>query len=62
MLYKSVALIRLLITSQDEHKLNFPNKQTTSTLFKHEQETGHKIDFGSCKQLAKSKAFTLELL
>ncbi|KAL3286648.1 hypothetical protein HHI36_001147 [Cryptolaemus montrouzieri] len=41
----------------NEHKLSIKNKQMTSALFQHHINTGHKINFDSCKQIANINHF-----
>ena len=46
----------------EEHKLAIKNKQTTSALFQHQHQTGHKINFDSCKQIASAENYKTRLI
>jgi hypothetical protein len=46
----------------EEHKLAVKRKQTTSALFQHQHQTGHKINFDSCKQIATAENLKTRLI
>ncbi|XP_060535885.1 uncharacterized protein LOC132707891 [Cylas formicarius] len=46
----------------EEHRLAIRNKQPTSALFQHQHQTGDKIDFGTCKQIANIPDFRTRII
>ncbi|MBV2145233.1 MAG: GIY-YIG nuclease family protein, partial [Wolbachia endosymbiont of Pissodes strobi] len=46
----------------EEHKLSIRNRQTSSALFQHHLNTGHKINLDSCKQIANADHFRTRII